>query len=76
MKIKTLKLSDNNFYQSLKNALSFDEEDNSRLSFVRIVLPANRTTVIKTAALIISKILLNIKEITPVDSTFSVFAPD
>ena len=31
MKIKTLKLSDNNFYQSLKNALSFDEEDNSQI---------------------------------------------
>ena len=31
MKIKTLKLSDDNFYQSLKNALSFDEEDNSQI---------------------------------------------
>jgi len=31
MKIKTLKLSDNNFYQSLKNALSFDEDDNSQI---------------------------------------------
>ena len=31
MKIKTLKLADSNFYQSLKNALSFDEEDNSQI---------------------------------------------
>ena len=31
MKIKTLKLADSNFYQSLENALSFDEEDNSQI---------------------------------------------
>jgi len=31
MKIKTLKLADSNFYQSLESALSFDEEDNSQI---------------------------------------------
>ena len=31
MKIKTLKLAESNFYQSLENALSFDEEDNSQI---------------------------------------------
>ena len=31
MKIKTLKLADSNFYQSLENALSFNEEDNSQI---------------------------------------------
>ena len=31
MKIKTLKLADSNFFQSLENALSFDEEDNSQI---------------------------------------------
>ena len=31
MKIKTLKLADSNFYQSLENAISFDEEDNSQI---------------------------------------------
>ena len=31
MKIKTLKLSDKYFYQSLKSALSFDEEDNTQI---------------------------------------------
>ena len=31
MKIKTLKLADKNFYQSLKTALAIDEEDNSQI---------------------------------------------
>ena len=31
MKIKTLKLSNKDFYQSLKSALSFDEEDNTQI---------------------------------------------
>ena len=31
MKIKTLKLADSNFYQSLESALSIDEEDNSQI---------------------------------------------
>ena len=42
MKIKTLKLSDKDFYQSLKSALSFDEEDCLEISvfivFVREAL--------------------------------------